>query len=877
MKVWFKRVLTSIVVVVIVALIGLAIFLLTFDPNAYKSKLEEIVYKRYHRTLVIKGDIELSLFPRIGLSLQGVSLSDRDSTDIFASIDSARFAVAIWPLLSNRLVVDHVAVTGFKGWVIRDKDGQFNFQNLIERRPPHALGATPAAAVGVDSGKAAPTADAAAGAKTSMLPAVLSTHQASSAEMQIDIAGLELKSGEIHFYDAGSKSVGRLINLQVNTGRMTYNQAFDVALTGKLIGDLPVANADVEGHALVKINPEQGMYSAQKLSLRLAGQLGALQAKTATLQGNLAYSAYSNLLDVSNLEVLVQGAVQGEQPLKNLDTSLSAPRLKIDGSQSRLNVEKLSFRAKGAWPTQTFDVAFDAPSLLISPDQAKGDAVSGTIKLTGDKVLGVALGASGLGGNAQNLTLDELKIDGGLKQNDRLLQVNVSSPAQWDVAKRQGTLSAIKGGLKIDDKSLPKGTFGFPLIGSLHADLIKDELTSEINAVINGSPLDLRVKASQLDDPKIVFNLQAKAIDFNDFLGQPVKEAAPPAKRDAAKPAAPAAKAAASGSAAEAPKPATAATSIDLSLLDSLDLTGNVKIDEMKMGGVEAKNFSVDVRAAKGLLTMSKIVADLYQGKLNGTLTANSTNTFTAKVALDGVSVGPLLQGLIKQDRLTGLGSLKLDLSSQGKTPAALESELTGVVQAQVRDGAVKGINLTQTLREAASVVKNVFSGQVPDMTTKLDMGRQTEFSSLDANIVFERGQGNIKKFNVDAPFLRVSVGTPASIDLVNSQLDVLTRVKVVNVIKGQADSGLAELQGVSVPVRFTGPFSAPDYQVQWKEIGSQAVKKAVEEGLLDLISNKVGSDLLPQAVKKDGPAIPSKSIDPVKSIGNALKGLLGK
>src|SRR5690606_41995808 len=109
MKVWFKRVLISLVALFIVTLVGAAIFLLTFDPNAYKSKLEEIVYDRYQRTLAIRGDLELSLFPRIGLSVQDVSISNRNSTDAFASIDSARSAVAIGPLMFNRLVVDHVA------------------------------------------------------------------------------------------------------------------------------------------------------------------------------------------------------------------------------------------------------------------------------------------------------------------------------------------------------------------------------------------------------------------------------------------------------------------------------------------------------------------------------------------------------------------------------------------------------------------------------------------------------------------------------------------------------------------------------------------------------------------------------------------------
>ena len=125
MKVWFKRGLFSLVVLAIVTVVGGAIFLLTFNPNSYKQKLADIVQQKYQRTLKIDGDIELSLFPRIGLSVQGLSLSDRNSEDPFASLESARFAVALWPLINNRLVVDHVAVTGFKAWIVRDEEGNF--------------------------------------------------------------------------------------------------------------------------------------------------------------------------------------------------------------------------------------------------------------------------------------------------------------------------------------------------------------------------------------------------------------------------------------------------------------------------------------------------------------------------------------------------------------------------------------------------------------------------------------------------------------------------------------------------------------------------------------------------------------------------------
>src|SRR5690606_23166485 len=111
MKVWLKRVLIGLVVAFLVALVGIAIFLLTFDPNAYKNKLQEIVYARYDITLTIDVDIELLLFPRIRLSVQVVSLSDRGISDRFPSVESARLAVGIWPLMFDRLVVDHVVVT----------------------------------------------------------------------------------------------------------------------------------------------------------------------------------------------------------------------------------------------------------------------------------------------------------------------------------------------------------------------------------------------------------------------------------------------------------------------------------------------------------------------------------------------------------------------------------------------------------------------------------------------------------------------------------------------------------------------------------------------------------------------------------------------
>src|SRR5690625_1706710 len=109
---WIRRLIFAVITLLIISFVGIAVFFLPFDRNAYLDKLQEFVYQRYELHLEIHGDICLSLFLRIGLSAQGVQLSERGSGLPFAAVDLLRFSVAVWPLLWNLLVVDHLALDG---------------------------------------------------------------------------------------------------------------------------------------------------------------------------------------------------------------------------------------------------------------------------------------------------------------------------------------------------------------------------------------------------------------------------------------------------------------------------------------------------------------------------------------------------------------------------------------------------------------------------------------------------------------------------------------------------------------------------------------------------------------------------------------------
>jgi len=832
MKTWFKRILIGLVVLVVVAVVGLAIFLLTFDPNAYKYKLEELVQERYQRTLTIDGEIELSLFPRIGLYVQGVSLSEPNSTDTFASIESTRLAVAVWPLLSNSFVVDHVAISGLKARVVRDKQGQFNFSNLVggtqpvtdsPSNPAEALvGAAQTAAQAITSGNLPPTRN----------------------NMQIDIAGLDLKDGEVQMQDAITGMAVAFTRINANTGRVTFNQPFDVRMTARVEGGYPRVDANLTGQALLTLDPSAKRYAAQRLDLRMDGKLPGAEAKSLVMRGNLAFNGQKSALDVGGLELLFQGDVT-EPSVKatNVEASVAIPKLAIDPHKSQLQIEKLAVRAKGGVVDGPFELAVDAPALNISPASATGEALTGRVRISG---LDASFGLNGISGNAGELDIKEAKLDSTSKKGDRVVKLNFASPLSLNLLMRSGAMSALRGDVNITDPGLPKGSLQIPVIGSLTVDLLKDQATSKINAVLEGGKFDLSADITKLTDtPQMKFALVVDTLDLDKLV--PPVVAAPPkppadGKKDDSKP---------------APAPAPAAPvddTINLSALVGPSVNGTLKVGKLVVRGLKADEVSASVKLDKGKLDISDLAAGLYGGKLAGALSVDAAqgNQIATKMTLAGIAIEPLLVDLAKRNVLSGTGNLTLDLKTGGANVYAMKSGLGGTLQLKLRDGAVKGIDLTQTLRD----LKARFSPDAQNETVAADTGKQTQFSELDADFAIAKGIATVKRLNFVSPLLRVTQGEPASIDFVKSELDLVARARVINPAANPDGKELIDLKDVTIPVHFKGPFDNPSYTLLWKDAIGGILKRSLENKLKEAVSGK----------GKSGAAV-----------DKALKGLLGK
>src|SRR3954471_14547816 len=119
----------------VLSVLGVAVFAMTFDPNRYKGQIEQLVKEKTGRTLSLKGDLQLAFWPALGAKVNGVTFSEHGSDQQFLAVDSAHASVALMPLLHGEAIVDGINVSGLKATVIKEKDGRFNFSDLMEPKP----------------------------------------------------------------------------------------------------------------------------------------------------------------------------------------------------------------------------------------------------------------------------------------------------------------------------------------------------------------------------------------------------------------------------------------------------------------------------------------------------------------------------------------------------------------------------------------------------------------------------------------------------------------------------------------------------------------------------------------------------------------------
>lgn len=745
---WF---LVAIVLLVIALALTLPFFI---DPNDYKDEISTAVREETEREFVIRGDIELSVFPWLGVAINDANLGNAQGfePEHMATLQRADVRVKLLPLLRRKVEVGRITVHGLQLNLVRNADGSANWDDLVE------------------TGAAEPPA------------AQLTDKRQDLLDLSID--GFELRDTSVTFTDAAVSRQYRLQPLNLQTGAFRFGAPFELHLDGSLAMTNPGMQAEFVFDSVVSADPQAQTYLLENGKLLLSASGGPIPLET--LEAQLAWSGLRADLatQTAELEQFVLDAhgahLEADLSAQNIlgDPAvlgtLNVPGFTPDAAVLGYLVRKLP---EGVDPRLLAPFAFSAG---FEADLAKQTAVLRD---------GMARGAGldlGFEVQAESILADTPHVMG-------TFNVAEFSPTKLLVALGQSAL------VTADPEALSRAQMEAAFKATPNSvELAPLALTLDQTSA-HGS-----LAVTDLERQALAFNLTVDELDADRYL--------PPAAQ-------------------QAPEAAAKGSIDDIKLptepVRALDVDGSLRIGKLRAFGINSSDIRMTLRAQGGRVQVHPARASLYGGAYTGDIVYDA-RTDRPRLSMDeqvqGVQLGPMLQGMFGVQRLSGTAAIDVKLAAQGATVGDMRKTLDGNVRFALKDGALEGVNIWQSISDAYAKLK----GREPAAT---DAPNRTEFADLSGSGTVKQGVLKNDDLKARLPFLEVSgAGT---LDLVREAIDYRLQARVLSRPELSAQE-LDDLKGTTIPVRLIGTFSdisvRPDVAGVLKEKAKDKVDEKVEE-----------------------------------------------
>ncbi len=426
----------AVALVVVVLLAVGAWFRFFFDPNDLKQTVATQVEKQTGRTLSIDGDLELSYFPWVGMSIGSTRLSEDPAfgDGDFVSFDSASARVKVMPLLSKRIEIGKVSLEGLNVNLIRNAQGVDNFASLLSRSE-----AAPAEeAVNVGDG---------------------------STSMELGhVDGLSVLGANFSMDDRQTGQVVKLTNLNATTGpigsvdsQIAIDTSFDISVNE------PNLNARVELSGDGRRDGETFRFSNP--SVTVAGERQELSEDLSVDSFALtitapAMTATETVVNMPSPQIVLKA---NGGSLDTLDLNFKADSLEmlLDGDKLSLPKPALALNVSGDIVPAPVDARMTASALTVAPTAQTLSLAGYELDAMGLKARGSldastwsdALSASGPL-SVDQFSLRDLmaKLDIPLETADRDAMSRVS--LKGEVAMNGNTASLRDMTVKLDDTTI---------------------------------------------------------------------------------------------------------------------------------------------------------------------------------------------------------------------------------------------------------------------------------------------------------------------------------------------------------------------------------------------------------------------------------------
>lgn len=200
--------------------------------------------------------------------------------------------------------------------------------------------------------------------------------------------------------------------------------------------------------------------------------------------------------------------------------------------------------------------------------------------------------------------------------------------------------------------------------------------------------------------------------------------------------------------------------------------------------------------------------------------TRPATPTLSIAQTFSHIDMNALLGDFAKTRRLSGRGSLVLDISAQGTGGDALMKSLRGKASASLAGGAIEGIDLWHGIAQAQSLIQNRRLAATSNT-------KRTTFDSFRLSADILEGVATTQDLTVLSPQLRVT--GKGSTNLVTQALDFGLDVTVLKAPVVD-EALLGPLTLATIPVKVSGSFAEPKIRPDFAGMVKAKLQKEVEK-----------------------------------------------
>ena len=331
----------------ITGIISLAVY--TFDANNFKSQIIDYVKTNMQRDLILEGDLKVTFFPKLGLDSNKITLSQRNSSKVFASIDNARFNIAWWPLLFKQLRIESVTLDHLHANIIRDKNGNTNFDDLL-------------VADGSLSG------------------------------IQFEIDNIHLQNSSVNFQDEAADLFLTMHDMNIETGRIADLIPSKVSANFRMDSNKPRIETRIKLSTHLVFNLKTRNFELANFEGVVEGEAAGINKLLLNFQGSLNHSAATEKSATEKwlLDKFV-ATVKGEWDSRNLEAKLDIAKFQSEkhfSIEKNIPIEKnistgttLALNAKLIRGDETLMTMLELPAFEMQDKNIQADTLSATFDL----------------------------------------------------------------------------------------------------------------------------------------------------------------------------------------------------------------------------------------------------------------------------------------------------------------------------------------------------------------------------------------------------------------------------------------------------------------------------------------------------------------